>query len=377
MKIPQAPLLSRSFRMLDVEFEVRSDSREIINLFGAALPRFAAQPLGVRPLRFIVLAHPGGQRSPVIDLDGRTFKVRRADLLPNVAFMKVMREVYTRVGSHLLVHAAAVARDKAGLIFPASSSAGKTTLALRLVMDGWSFLSDDLAALEPDTGSMTPLPRSLGIRHGTLVMLGLDGMDDVGRLPYITGGQKRLFDADSIRPGCVATGGRLSHLILLSLPDGGEGMRFRDGLFSIVVDRADEGFIADLLRIPGVEGVDVDGEDLIDLGIRHSSAALVEGLEGLAENHNVMIFDRKYEEVPAVPRFDGRPTLRPLGTAEAARELARSFLGGPRSKLLRERFGGSVASMVFELAGILEGVQCHRMTVGDLEEMVRLVYDVV
>jgi len=374
MNIPQAAPFTRSFRLLDVAFEVRSDSREIVELFGAAIPRLAAEPQGDRSLRFIVLAHPDGQRSPVIDLDGRVFEVCRADLLPGVAYMKVMREVYTHVGSHLLVHAAAVSREGTGVIFPASSSVGKTSLAIRLVMDGWGFLSDDIAAIKVDTGSMAPIPRSVGIRHGTLVMLGLDGLDEVGRLPYITGGQKRLFDAESIRSGCVSSGCNLSHLILLDMPDQGEGAGLLDDPFSIVVDREDEGFIKDLLRLPGVEGIDVGEGDLVDLEIRHGSAALVEQLDRLAEDHNVMIFDRGRSKAD-ITMFDERPTLEPIGAAEAARWLVRGFLGGPRSRLLKARFGGSVASMVFELAGLLEGVRCHRMTVGDLEEMVRLVYN--
>ncbi len=41
-------------------------------------------------------------------------------------------------------------------------------------MEGWDFLSDDLAAVDPGTGSMAPLPRALGIRGGTQALLGLE-----------------------------------------------------------------------------------------------------------------------------------------------------------------------------------------------------------
>ena len=377
-------LFFQPFRFLDVEFEVVSDTPEIVGLFRAALSRLAVDRPLQRPLRFVVLADPLKRGIPVMDLDGSSFEVHRSDLLPGIAYMKVMQEVYRRVRSHLLVHGAAVCRDGAGIVFPASSSVGKTTLAVRLVMEGWGFLSDDLAAVDVETGEMAPLPRSLGIRWGTLSKLGLEGIVEVGRLPYVSGGEKRLFDVDSIRLDAVPAGCRFTRLILLTPPGPDEPVEQPEGAaaLSIVVDRVEPAFLEALRGLPGVEGVDVEEGHLVELTVEHESAPLAANLEGLAEAHHVMIFDRgpakgpeKSPEGSPDPRFDGTPTIDTVGTIDAARELAKSFLGGPRSGLLQDRFGGSAASMIFGIAGLLEGVPCHRMTVGDLDEMVRLVYN--
>lgn len=62
------------------------------------------------------------------------------------------------------LHAAAVARDDELILLAGESGAGKTTLTLALLDDGWSYLSDDLAPLAVETGLVHPFPKPLGVK---------------------------------------------------------------------------------------------------------------------------------------------------------------------------------------------------------------------
>ena len=75
------------------------------------------------------------------------------------------------------LHAACVAQNGAGLLIVADSGGGKTTLAGRLMMSGWSYLSDDSVLLRPVTGGVEALAlrRDLFVRPGSLELA--DGTD--------------------------------------------------------------------------------------------------------------------------------------------------------------------------------------------------------
>jgi hypothetical protein len=59
----------------------------------------------------------------------------------------------------VLVHSALVARDGSGVMLCGPSTAGKSTLAYACARAGWTFLSDDCAALLPDSAERIALGR--------------------------------------------------------------------------------------------------------------------------------------------------------------------------------------------------------------------------
>jgi hypothetical protein len=74
-----------------------------------------------------------------------------------------------------MVHASAVYTDEQVVVFAADKRGGKTTLALRAVLDhGWRWLSNDHLILLPDGHgglSVTSLPTPIPVKVGTLVDL--------------------------------------------------------------------------------------------------------------------------------------------------------------------------------------------------------------
>lgn len=95
-----------------------------------------------------------------------------------VTARKVVREVFLAAceqAGYTMVHASAVCTDEQVVVFAADKRGGKTTLALRAVLEhGWRWLSNDHLILLPDKNgglTATSLPTPIPVKAGTLVDL--------------------------------------------------------------------------------------------------------------------------------------------------------------------------------------------------------------
>lgn len=73
--------------------------------------------------------------------------------------------------SHLLFHAAVLAKDTKAYLFPAHVGFGKSTLSMFLCKNDFLFLSDELALVHPKTLTVRPMPLPLCIKSGSLEVL--------------------------------------------------------------------------------------------------------------------------------------------------------------------------------------------------------------
>ncbi|HEX5418280.1 MAG TPA: hypothetical protein VFZ25_21705 [Chloroflexota bacterium] len=67
---------------------------------------------------------------------------------------------------YLLLHAGVVAFEDQGIVLPAASGHGKTTLTAALIASGFQYLSDEVAVLDAQTHHLLPFAKSLYIRSG-------------------------------------------------------------------------------------------------------------------------------------------------------------------------------------------------------------------
>jgi hypothetical protein len=76
----------------------------------------------------------------------------------------VNREVVGRSGQHLLLHAGAVQSPAGAVVVAGPSGTGKTTLVAALVDAGLDYLTDEIAALDLNSGLVLPYAKPLTVK---------------------------------------------------------------------------------------------------------------------------------------------------------------------------------------------------------------------
>lgn len=87
-------------------------------------------------------------------------------LCNNIRYL-ILQQTQDDNSTFLFLHAAVVARKEEALVLAGPSGAGKTTLALALVNRGWSLVSDDLAVLDPASGSLLSFLKPVSIKDAS------------------------------------------------------------------------------------------------------------------------------------------------------------------------------------------------------------------
>jgi len=83
---------------------------------------------------------------------------------------------------YLLFHAAVLARRGQALLLAAPSGSGKSTLAAVLAASGWTYLSDELAVVDPETLGVAPFALPIGLKDKSMAALA-DFIPDVADHP--------------------------------------------------------------------------------------------------------------------------------------------------------------------------------------------------
>jgi hypothetical protein len=166
---------SHCFQALGHAFQVRTtDPRlgahldEILGVFAVSCQPSAA------PLTYSV--YDAGQHDPfrykVYAGDERVVATADPASVREWLLWHINRAVVARSqDDYLLVHASAVEHGGVAFVFPAPMESGKSTLAAGLVRAGFGYLSDEVAALDPETGWVVPFPRALSIDAGAWPVL--------------------------------------------------------------------------------------------------------------------------------------------------------------------------------------------------------------
>jgi hypothetical protein len=96
-------------------------------------------------------------------------------LLPENIVPHLIRQVFdhtcTGKSERLLLHAAVLSRRQKTFVFAAPSGAGKSTLAAALGVCGWTYLSDELAIIDPHTAQVEPYPMPICIKEASTAPL--------------------------------------------------------------------------------------------------------------------------------------------------------------------------------------------------------------
>jgi hypothetical protein len=159
------------FRLLSVTFNVRTTHRPLAESLGWHLAPFRRPRSGRR--RFVVWVYPedGAPHGSDLHQYVRNGAVRRTgspgDLL-NYVIWDLHALVSKRTRDFLLLHAGAVVREDRAVLFPAPPESGKSSLSIALLEEGFDYLSDELGAIDPLSGTVYPHAKRIWVTEGSL-----------------------------------------------------------------------------------------------------------------------------------------------------------------------------------------------------------------
>ena len=161
--VPPGWVAQDAFRMLSMAFSVKSEDERFSESLRWHLGPFlldAPAPASI-PAEFLATDETG---EPAYIFRFSTHERFRVAMLAEAIHRTVWelhRAVHDQVRDFLLLHAGAVVRGGHALLLPAETASGKSSLTLGLLEKGASYLSDDLAALDPVTNRAYPFPKRI------------------------------------------------------------------------------------------------------------------------------------------------------------------------------------------------------------------------
>jgi hypothetical protein len=109
---------------------------------------------------------PAPERFKLLSGSSVNTQSRDAAGILNVLFAHVNTEAFRSTDAFLLIHAGAVAAPSGdGVILPGNPGSGKSTLVTGLVDEGYGYLSDEVAAIDPSTGQLLPYAKTLVLKE--------------------------------------------------------------------------------------------------------------------------------------------------------------------------------------------------------------------
>jgi hypothetical protein len=119
---------------------------------------------------------------------------RQEELPPYLAWVVIEATLQHLKTTHLLFHGGAVSRGRHGMILPAASQSGKTTLVAGLLAAGFSYFSDDVIVLESTRLELVPFAKCLSIKPGSMSVLGelFSGLQN-GTVPHSGSGVDSIW----------------------------------------------------------------------------------------------------------------------------------------------------------------------------------------
>ena len=118
---------------------------------------------------------------------------------------EVSQQGINSVTDSLALHAGSLCWRGHGIVLPAPSGSGKSTLVAGLTAAGFGYLSDEVALLDLESGTLHPFPRALWMSRQSIDLV--PGLRE--RLPVGPGDPERLerhVPPDSLRPDAVGKG---------------------------------------------------------------------------------------------------------------------------------------------------------------------------
>ena len=356
----------RSYRILDLELLLESDSKEFLHLFHRDYSWFASPPSDTddrMTARFLW----GEERADAFFcVDGVDHSLQGHPNPVVYAWQILGRMIMEKMRCFSILHAAVAARDGESVAVAAPSGTGKTTLVLKLLESGFDFLSDDVCPIHLNTRRVHPFPRSLWVSEDSSYAGRATADLHVGTVH----GNKQPIGCDDGNIRLASGPCRLKSLICIDPGrKSGSWIELEAGLRR----EGEQDFLREMESIPGVS--------VLKSGQNGEAAWRIRfpGKQGLSERvgtalakhkHNVWNLYRANSAGPI--DFSASPVLTPVPLHEAVFFVIREL---KQNHDFTENRESSPALLFMQLNRLLEGVSCFRLTPGKLDAMDRLIRD--
>ncbi len=368
-----AELPSIYLQFFDVTAIIRSDSTQLIQLYDCMYRRFhvAPCPFGPGVLDITVYTQSNNPyERPVLKINRDVWDLPDPDCIDYV-YDVILKAILEKIRSHFLFHAGVVAWGNRGLLLAADSGHGKTTLVLELIRRGFQFLSDEFAPLSCTEKQISPFPRSLRVRPGTLALVGFPVPAHA-----LTWHDKLILDVDEISPGALGRKAGIDYIFLIE--SAREPREPAKNELTLFFDRIHEGLESAVRQMEGVTSVRSgfdSGYPILSIESPQKMRLLPQ-LEKYCLDNHILVIDIQKREV-ITPLFDQPSHLEALPRSQAALELLHQFQPSYKSDLFQQVYAGSAALFYTEVVSLLERAECYRLTIGPLKEMADQICKVV
>jgi hypothetical protein len=176
------------YRMLSMAFTIKSMDERFAEGLRWHLAPFRLTKAASGGVAVELLTEPASGQ-PGYTFRFATQELFRSEILAEAihrAVWEIHRAVPEQIRDFILLHAGAVARDQQAVLLPAMTASGKSSLTLGLLEAGFSYLTDDVGALDPVTARAYPFPKRIKLLPDALAFFpGLeDRLEDRKEVPF-------------------------------------------------------------------------------------------------------------------------------------------------------------------------------------------------
>jgi len=164
---PDHLILTERLRVLACEFEIRSNSPDFVARLNYVAQR-AEQDVPLED-RCTIEVMWTGEEYRIGDGSGEVDLELSAQIALQVLYERMHRRALSCLRDHIRIHAASGMTKRGVFLIVGPKRAGKTTLALRLLAEGYDITGDELVLLRD--GQAVAFPRKFYVREGSLPLL--------------------------------------------------------------------------------------------------------------------------------------------------------------------------------------------------------------
>ncbi len=166
MAVPATELSTLRIKILSLPIEITTNHKSFLREFRKLTPSWVSPANGETPtVRFGVMHK---RRLTHIEKDGRTlYPIDKDYRLCPVLMDEIRMSCYENVRVYLLFHSGAVMKNGRVILLPARATSGKTTLTLGLMNYGYTYLTDEVAAIDQKSFEAVPYQRPIYVHTWT------------------------------------------------------------------------------------------------------------------------------------------------------------------------------------------------------------------